>query len=98
MWPYYTGIRKFPAGDRSFKYATRNGLPIFTMTTTYQRRKDKKHGDLPRMTAYLDGPFWPDPEKTEDENRAILAKKAYDSMIKWSKKSNYEYFEYKKKK
>lgn len=49
------------------------------------------------MTAYLDGPFWPDPKKSEDENRAMLARKAYDSMVKWSKKSTYNYFEYKKK-
>ena len=38
VWPYYTGIKNFPAGDRSFKYATRNNLPIFTMTTTYHKR------------------------------------------------------------
>ena len=67
------------------------------MTTTYHRRKDKKHGDLPRMDIYVDGPFYPDDKKTEDENRAILAKKAYDSMVKYSKKNSYEYFEYKKK-
>ena len=97
LWPYYTKIRKFPAGDKSFTYAARNNLPIFTMTTTYHRRKDKKHGDLPRMDIYVDGPFYPDDKKTEDENRAILAKKAYDSMVKYSKKNSYEYFEYKKK-
>jgi hypothetical protein len=67
------------------------------MTTTYHKRKDRKHGDLPRMNIYVDGPFYPDDKKTEDENRAILAKKAYDSMVKYSKKNNYEYFEYKKK-
>ena len=97
LWPYYTKVRKFPAGDKSFTYAARNNLPIFTMTTTYHRRKDKKHGDLPRMDIYVDGPFYPDDKKTEDENRAILAKKAYDSMVKYSKKNSYEYFEYKKK-
>lgn len=97
VWPYATKIRKFPAGDKSFKYATRNDLPIFTMTTTYHKRKDKKHGDLPRMEVYLDGPFWPNVNKTEDENRADLAKKAYDSMVKWSDKSTYEYFKYIKK-
>ena len=97
VWPYYTGIRKFPTGDRSFKYATRNNLPIFTMTTTYHKRKDKKRGDLPRMDIYVDGPFWPDAAKSEDENRAELAKKAHDSMVKYSKKSTYEYFEYIKK-
>ena len=94
VWPYATKIRKFPAGDRSFKYAARNDLPIFTMTTTYHKRKNKKHGDLPRMDVYVDGPFFPDPKKSEDENRADLAKKAYDSMVKYSKKSNYEYFQY----
>ena len=97
VWPYYTGIKKFPAGDKSFKYAVRNDLPIFTMTTTYHKRKDKKHGDLPRMDVYVDGPFWPDKGKTDDENRAKLAKEAYDSMVKYSKKNSYEYFIYKKK-
>lgn len=94
LWPYYTGVRKFPAGDKSFTYAARNKLPIFTMTTTYHKRKDKKHGDLPRMDVYVDGPFWPDESKSEAENRAMLAKKAYDSMLKYSKKSTYEYFKY----
>ena len=97
LWPYCTKIRKFPAGDKSFTYAARNNLPIFTMTTTYHKRKDEKHGDLPRMDIYVDGPFYPDGKKTEEENRAILAKKTYDSMVKYNKKNSYEYFEYKKK-
>ncbi len=97
VWPYYIGIKKYPAGDRSFKYASRNNLPVFTMITTYHRRKDREKGDLPRMDVYLDGPFWPDADKTESENNAILAKKAYDSMVKYSKKSTYEYFKYIKK-
>ena len=97
VWPYATKIRKFPAGDKSFKYAARNDLPIFTMTTTYHKRKDKKRGDLPRMDIYIDGPFWPDSAKSEDENRAELAKKAYDSMVKYSKKNSYEYFQYRSK-
>ena len=96
VWPYYTGIRKFPAGDKSFTYAARNDLPIFTMTTTYQKSK-KKGQERPRMTVYVDGPFYPDPKKSEEQNRAELARKAYDSMVKWSKKSNYEYFKYEKK-
>ena len=68
------------------------------MTTTYHKRKDKKHGDLPRMDVYLDGPFWSDKDKSEAENKAMLAEKAYKSMVKYSKKSTYEYFEYRKKK
>ncbi|MBR2710380.1 1-acyl-sn-glycerol-3-phosphate acyltransferase [Candidatus Saccharibacteria bacterium] len=97
VWPYATKARKFPAGDRSFKYAVRNNLPIFTMITTYHKRKDKKHGDLPRMDIYVDGPFYPDIELDEDKCRAKLAKEAYDSMVKYSKKNSYEYFQYKKK-
>ena len=98
VWPYATKIRHFPAGDRSFKYATRNNLPIYTMTTTYHKRTDKRHGDLPRMDVYIDGPFWPDLNAGDDIARADLAKKAYDSMVKYSKKSTYEYFVYRKKK
>ena len=97
VWPYHTGIRKFPAGGRSFKYAVRNNLPVYTMTTTYHKRKDKKHGDLPRMDVYLDGPFWPDGKLSDEKNQEMLARKAYDSMVKYSKKSTYNYFEYKKK-
>ncbi len=97
VWPYATKVRKFPAGNRSFMYATRNNVPIFTMTTTYHKRKDKKHGDLPRMDVYLDGPFYPDANKTEEENRTEMAKKAYDSMVKYSKRNTYEYFKYIKK-
>ena len=96
VWPYYTGIKKFPAGDRSFKYAVRNNLPIFTMTTTYHKRKNSKKA-LPRMDVYIDGPFYPSPKLSEDENRAKLAREAYESMVKWSKKSDYEYFKYVKK-
>ena len=98
VWPYTTKIRKFPAGDKSFKYATRNNLPIFTMTTTYHKRKNNKRGEVPRMDVYIDGPFWPDAKLSEDENRAKLAQEAYDSMVKWSKKNSYEYFDYRKKK
>ena len=97
VWPYATKVRKFPAGDKSFKYAMRNNLPIFTMTTTYHKRKDRKRGDLPRMDIYIDGPFYLDAKLSEEENRVKLAKEAYESMVKWSKKNSYEYFEYIKK-
>ena len=57
----------------------------------------RSRGDLPRMDVYIDGPFYPDPKKSEEENRADLAKKAYDSMVKYSKKNSYEYFRYRPK-
>lgn len=96
VWPYATKIRKFPAGGKSFKYAVRNNLPVFTMTTTYHRRKNSKR-DLPRMEVYVDGPFFPDPKLSDNENQDMLAKKAYESMKKYAAKNTYEYFEYIKK-
>lgn len=96
VWPYATKIRQFPQGDRSFVYPVRNNVPIFTMTTTYHKSK-KKGQARPDMTVYIDGPFYPDPKLTDDENRAKLAKEAYDSMVKYSKKNSYEYFQYRKK-
>lgn len=96
VWPYATKIRQFPQGDRSFIYPVRNNVPVFTMTTTYHKSK-KKGQARPDMTVYLDGPFYPDPKLNDDENRAKLAKEAYDSMVKYSKKNSYEYFQYRKK-
>ena len=96
VWPYATSIRKFPAGGKSFKYAVRNDLPIFTMTTTYHKRKNSKR-TLPRMDIYVDGPFFPDPKLSDEENQNMLAEKAYESMKKYAKKNTYEYFKYIKK-
>ena len=95
VWPYYTKIRKFPAGDRSFKYAVRNNLPVFTMTTTYQ--KSRKNRTRPAGTIYVDGPFYPDKSLPEAECQAKLCSEIYENMVKWSKESNYEYFSYQKK-
>lgn len=96
VWPYATKIRKFPAGGKSFKYAVRNNLPIFTMTTTFHKRKNSKR-TLPRMDVYVDGPFFPDPKLSDEENQDMLAEKAYESMVKNAKKNTYEYFKYIKK-
>ena len=98
VWPYATTIRKFPAGGKSFKYAVRNNLPVYSMTTTYHKRTKRKKGDLPRMEIYLDGPFYSNTKGTDEERQNDLAKKVYDSMVKYSKNNTYEYFKYIKKK
>ena len=100
VWPYATKIRKFPAGGKSFKYAVRNNLPVFSMTTTYHKRSEKarkKYGDLPRMDIYVDGPFFPDAKLSDEENQEMLAQKVYESMKKYAKKNTYEYFKYVRK-
>lgn len=96
VWPYATTIRKFPAGGKSFKYAVRNNLPVFAMTTTYHKRKNSGK-ELPRMDVYVDGPFYPDSKLNDEENQNMLAEKVYESMKKAAKKNTYEYFEYRKK-
>ena len=75
------------------KYAVRNDLPAYTMTTTYHKRTKRKKGDLPRMEVYLDGPFYGD-GKTDETKQNDLAKKVYDSLVKNSKENTYEYFKY----
>ena len=95
VWPYATKVRKFPAGGKSFKYAVRNDLPVFAMTTTYHKSK-KKGQERPRIDVYLDGPFYPNKELSAEEQQNELAQKVYDSMVKWSEKNTYEYFVYKK--
>ena len=49
------------------------------------------------MTVYVDGPFYPDAKLSDEENRARLAEMAYNSMVKMSKHSSYDYFKYVKK-
>lgn len=52
VWPWYTGIRPFPAV--SFGYPLALHAPVYCTTMTYQRRR---HGSRPRATLFVDGPF-----------------------------------------
>ena len=64
------------------------------MTTTFQKRK---LGKTPRITIYLDGPFYPDQSLSFEENKKMLHDKVYDSLVKYSKYSTYEYYKYVRK-
>lgn len=55
IWPYYTGVRNFPAV--SFRYPVKLNAPVFSYTITYSQRK---HSKRPKVTVYIDGPFLPD--------------------------------------
>lgn len=54
LWPYYTGIRPFE--NTSFRFPVELNVPSFCMTTTYTGKQGKK----PKITIYIDGPFYPD--------------------------------------
>lgn len=89
MWPYYTKIRPFD--DKSFRYPAKYNKPIFTFTTTYTK---KKEGKKPRITIYVDGPFYPDTTLPVNEQRKQLRDWAYNTMCERSTNSNYEYLHY----
>ena len=89
IWPYYTKIRPFK--DASFHYPAELNKPVFTFTTTYQKRRFIK---TPKVIVYIDGPFFPDINKRLKENQKELRDKCYNAMVERSKNSNYEYIKY----
>ena len=70
IWPYCATIRDFP--DDSFRYPVKFGVPAYAATTTFSRRRFCK---TPRVTVYLDGPFYPD-----GENKRQAQKKLRDAV------------------
>ena len=52
VWEYYTGIRPF--SETAFKFPVKYGAPVYSMTTTYQKRR---WGKKPAITLVIDGPF-----------------------------------------
>ena len=89
IWPQYTGIRPF--GTASFHYPAENGKPVFTFTTTWQKKKL-----LPgaRTVVYVDGPFIPDMSLPMDSRKQALRDAAYNAMTERAKNSNYEKIRY----
>ncbi len=92
LWPYYTKIRPLPVS--SFRFPVKDNVPAFTMTTTYQKRK---LGKRPKITIYIDGPFYPEPCQTQRDSAATLRDKVYNQMVLRSKNSTYEYIKYEKR-
>ena len=89
IWPYYTKIR--PYKSTSFRYPIKYDVPAFCFTTTYQKRKFFKK---PKITVYVDGPFYPDKNLNGKEQEIELRDRIYNCMVERSKNSNYEYYKY----
>ncbi len=89
IWPYYVGIRNFPAA--SFRYPVVLGAPCFVLTNTYQRRR---YGKRPRLVTYLDGPFYPDETLPQKSAVQKLRNQVYQAMQVRSLRSNCEYIRY----
>lgn len=91
VWPYYTGIRPF--SDDAFGFPADFNAPVYTMTSTYQKRA---FGRKPKLTAYVDGPFLPDESLRKKARRKKLRDQAFDQMEKRNLASTYDYVLYKK--
>ena len=90
IWPYYTKIRDYRS--EAFKYAVNMNVPIYVVTNCYTK---KRHGKRPKVTAYVNGPFYPDKELGKREATQKLRDIAHKTMKNTaSKYSNYEYFNY----
>ena len=62
------------------------------MTNTYQERKNGKV----KITAYIDGPFFPKDGLSLQEQKHDLRNQVYNCMVERSKNSNIEVIKYKK--
>jgi 1-acyl-sn-glycerol-3-phosphate acyltransferase len=92
IWPYYTDIRPF--GTESFHYQAELGVPCFTFTKIYQKRiwRGIKH---PKVTTYIDGPFYPDMNLEKTERIQKLRDEVYQAMKKRvDDNPKYEYVKY----
>ena len=82
IWPYYTGIRRF--GSASFRYPVRFDAPVYCTTTTFQ----KGRGKTPRVTVFVDGPFYPDCKKSPREQEIELRNLVYETMCRRARENN----------
>lgn len=89
IWPYYTRIRPFK--DVSFRYPAEADKPMFCFTTTFQKRRFL---NFPKITIYVDGPFYPDKNLSVKENQKRLRDIVYQTMTERSKLSTYEHRTY----
>ena len=87
IWPYYTGIRQFPAV--SFRYPVKLNTPVFAYTMTFQKRRFLPG---PKITVYVDGPFLPDTSLPAKQAQKKLRDEVYAAMkARADEHSTYEY-------
>jgi 1-acyl-sn-glycerol-3-phosphate acyltransferase len=91
IWPYYAGLRNFlPV---SFRYPVKLNTPVFSYTMTFQKRK---HSKKPKITVYVDGPFFPDTTLPIKQSAQKLRDEVYTAMkARTDEYSTYQYkYEY----
>lgn len=92
IWPYYTDIRPF--GTESFHYAASTGVPCFSFTNIYCKRKLKLI-KRPKVVTYIDGPFFPDMNLKKKERICKLRNEIYSAMkTRVEENPKYEFCDY----
>ncbi len=92
LWEYYSGIRDF--SEASFTYPVSLDVPVYTLTLTYQKRKN---GKKPGITAFVDGPFLGVGE-SRHEKMLDLRDKVHTAMSERAEKyTDCEYIKYVRK-
>ena len=87
IWPYYTGIRNFPAV--SFRYPVKLDAPVFSYTMTFSKRR---RSQKPKITVYVDGPFFADKDLPLKKAQQKLRDEVYVAMkARTDAHSDYEY-------
>lgn len=90
IWPFYTSIR--PLKEASFGYPARDGAPVYTMTSCYQKRR---FGPIPKVETYIDGPFYPDETLPLPQRKRALRDLCQQAMEeRAAEHSLYTYYEY----
>lgn len=93
IWPYYTSVRPFSSA--SFTYPVQLNTPCFALTTTYQKRWIRKK---PKVTTFVDGPFFPDENLPLKEAKEKLRNQIYDTLkMRTAQYSTYAYYDYQKR-
>lgn len=85
IWPRYTKIRNFK--DSSFRYPAQNCSPVYCFTNVYTKRRLLK---TPKITTYIDGPFYPDKSLNLPLAKKKLRDEVYSCMKKRSELSDYD--------
>ena len=75
IWPYYTNVRPFDSVN--IKYQLLLNAPCYTLSYCYSKRKMIKR---PKLTVYVDGPFYPNNELDSKERLEDLTNLIYNKM------------------
>lgn len=91
-WPYFTGVRDFPA--TSFKYPVSFDKPVVFFSTTYHKRKCFNKILKPRIEITLSDVYYPNKELSVNDAAMDLRNKCYEFLKEESKRNTVEAYKY----